>query len=196
MTIDDTDATSALVEALQPGVKYDIRVVATLSSTSAPIHSPIPNQRPPTESPSFGRWSPFEMPSRDSASVDNNNLPPTYSKEINNNKLLNVSHHLHGIQTSTHSNSSNNIFTGSINPFSITTTTQVPDSPFNGKTNKPGSSNGSVNSHFLNSDSEEKEDNLILGIALEKLVVWLTVSLLVFVVLIAAFIILCCCKRG
>lgn len=173
LAIESNDATSALIESLQPGVKYDFRVLASLSSTSATASS-IPNQRPPINTPSLGRWTSFEMPLRDSPT--NADLPLLPSDAGINNKHFNVS--ASGINGSTISTQTNLSWP----------TTQVPDSPFNVNNNESIS-----DSHFLD---DEEQENLILGMVLDKFIAWSTITVVIFASLIAACVFICCWRKG
>lgn len=191
LTVEDTNANSALVEGLQPGVKYDVRVIATLSS--APIDPSTPNQRPPSNSMSLGRWSFHEMPSRDSSSSSSTittNLPPPDLKGNNStNKPFNVS----AITETDYSNSSINVSARN-DPSSLTT--QVPDSSstndYNNNSNDNDKNNNST-PKFLN---EDEQDSLILGMVLDKFIVWSTITLVIFASAIAACLLICCCRKG
>lgn len=173
LAIESNDANTALIESLQPGVKYDFRVLASLSSTSAPANS-IPNQRPPINEPSLGRWTSFQMPSRDSPT----DLPLLPSDAGINNKHFNAT--APGINGSIISTQTN-----------LSWPTQVPDSPYNNINNQ--SSSGNVNLNFLEDDEQE---NLILGMVLDKFIAWSTITVVIFASLIAVCIILCCCRNG
>lgn len=201
VVIEDTDASSAVIEGLQPGAKYDMRVVATLSSISSSSSPPtgsatssIPNQRPPVESTNqLGHWIAFEMPSRDSFATII--LPP--------DSKGNKSHHFNDTSASHEMDSQNRsiIFTPHLS-FNHSTSTHVPDSPFNNffnrttsnRNNKSSSGSDHNNNHSQYLDHEE--DDLILGIVLDKLIVWSAIALVIFISIITACIAICCCRKG
>ena len=200
VAIEDADASSAVVEGLQPGVKYDMRVVATLSSitSSAPTGSAtssIPNQRPPVESSTnqLGHWIVFEMPSTDSSATII--LPP--DSKGNKSHHFNDTSGIHGMDSP---NNRSIIFTHQ--SFNHSTTTHVPDSPFNNffnrttsnRDNKSSSGSDHDNNHSQYLDHEE--DDLILGMVLDKLIVWSTIALVIFISIITACIAIFCCRKG
>lgn len=133
------------------------------------------------------------MPSRDSSSSSSTittNLPPPDLKGNNStNKPFNVS----AITETDYSNSSINVSARN-DPSSLTT--QVPDSSstndYNNNSNDNDKNNNST-PKFLN---EDEQDNLILGMVLDKFIVWSSITLVIFASAIAACLLICCCRKG